>query len=226
MKDILGRELKVGDAVVCMAIGRNSSGMHFGIQTETGSVMTLDGIKSSCNRFLVVNPSDDELELMEKIRKKYEDEEAGRRKALEERRAKKAIPYKDLQFCHIYEDDKGDEYVFLGMCKVSIEVRREYGELVKGINEEGYTYIPVRWYLDYFTNEDPEKGMIQLQSHNPLHIRKSRKRLVKDKGLCEALMIYAEGNVIRRVERGIRRYSYWNNRNDKVNISYEFNRID
>lgn len=75
MKDILGRELKVGDLVVCMAIGRNSKGMFLGIQTENNTVKTMDGIKSSCNRFLVTNPSDDELELMEKIKKKYKDEE-------------------------------------------------------------------------------------------------------------------------------------------------------
>lgn len=225
MKDILGRELKAGDPVVCMAIGRNSSGMNFGIQTETGSVKTMNGIKSSYNRFLIVNPSDDELELMEKIKKKYEDEKVEREKILEERRTKRAIPYKDLQFCHIYKDDKGDEYVFLGMCKVCIQVRKEHYGLKKDINLEGYTYIPVKWYLDYFTNEDLEKGMIYLQSHNPLHIRKSRKRLVKDKGLCESLMPYVDGKVVSRIGKGIREYSYVRCTN-RVDISYRIERVD
>lgn len=225
MKDILGREIKPGDPVVCMAVGRNSSGMHFGIETENGSVKTLRGIKSSYNRFLVTNPSDDELELMEKIKKKYKDEEIGRQKALEERRAKKAIPYNKLQFCHVYEDDKGDEYVFLGMCKVCIQVKQEYGRLKKDINLEGYTYIPVKYYLNYFTNEDHEHGMIYLQSHNPLHIRKSRKRLVKDKGLCESLMPYVDGKVVSRIGKGIREYSYVRCTN-RVDISYRIERVD
>lgn len=222
MKDILGRELKVGDLVVCMAIGRNSKGMFLGIQTENNTVKTMDGIKSSCNRFLVTNPSDDELELMEKIKKKYKDEEIGRQKALEERRSKKAIPYKDLQFCHIYEDDKGDEYVFLGICEVSIIVKQVFGRVKKNVERKGYTYIPIKYNLECFAGDN----MIQLQSdYSPVKVLKSRKKLVKDKGLCESLFKYIENgtNIISRTER-TREYSYYN-RGQEVDISYKFNRI-
>lgn len=69
LTDILGRELKPGDIVVCMAIGRHSSGMHLGIQTETDVVLTKNGKKNPYNRYLIEKPTEAEKAYIQEILK-------------------------------------------------------------------------------------------------------------------------------------------------------------
>ena len=225
MKDILGRELKQGDPVVCMAVGRNSSGMHFGIQTDTGSVITLNGTKSSYNRFLVTNPSPEEQDIIDQINKKIEDDKIEKQNFLESRKAKKAIPYKDLQFCHIYEDDKGDDFIFLGNSIVTINVY-EYGRSPSTLS--GYLYIPVYEYYDCsnIITDDLSKIQYLADVVKNFRVRKTRMRLVKDKGLHSRLsefIIDGTNNIFN--EKVVKKYSYFFYSKETVKVSINIERI-
>ncbi len=170
MTDILGRELKAGDIVVCMAIGRYSSGMHLGVQTETDVVLTKSGKKNPYNRYLIENPTEAEKAYIQEVLKQEEDRLAEKKQKEEARRSMKAIPRKELKVGYKYEDDRGNEWVYMGWCKVALET-----DLTRGLLEvEGYLYFS-KWDIMRI-----EEGLWPFAQISQVNIFKTPKRLVKE----------------------------------------------
>lgn len=123
MKDILGREIPLGALIISMAIGRNSSGMKYGLQTETSSVIDEYGqlVSGSSNRYWVEFPIEKEIEIKSSIneaRKKYLEEQEIEK---ERQKSLKRILYKNLKFGYVYKNEKGYEYIFWGKAKVLVD---------------------------------------------------------------------------------------------------------
>lgn len=133
MKDILGRELQDGNICVGKGTGRNVIGMSIGVWY--GNSMTdEDGCKRHMrDLFKVVNPSDDELEIANRIKSKLQEqkEEKERKKKI------KTIPLKDLVIGGIYKGIYGEYYLYLGNRIVS----NEYSDGLLG--EKGNCFISI-----------------------------------------------------------------------------------
>lgn len=171
MTDILGRELKPGDIVVCMAIGRHSSGMHLGIQTATDVVLTKSGKKNPYNRYLIENPTEAEKTYVQEILKQEEYRKSKKKKEEEKiRRGKKAIPRKELKIGYKYEDDRGNEWVHMGWCKVSLET----DTMESPLEVEGCLYFS-RWDIRRI-----EEGLWPFHQISQINVFKTPKRLVKE----------------------------------------------
>ena len=183
MTDILGRELKAGDIVVCMAIGRYSSGMHLGVQTETDVVLTKSGKKNPYNRYLIENPTEAEKAYIQEVLKQEEDRLAEKKREEETRRAMKAIPRKELKVGYKYEDDRGNEWVYMGWCKVSLETDITRSPL----GTEGFLYFS-KWDIMRI-----EEGSWPFHQVSQISIFKTPKRLVKELGCVS--FIPTENNV-------------------------------
>lgn len=117
MQDILGRKLQDGDICVGKGTGRNVIGMSIGVWY--GNSMTDE---YGCKRhmrdlFKVVNPSDDELEIANKIKKKLQEQEEEK----EKKKRIKTIPLKDLVVGGIYKCVNNCYYIYLGKRKVIVE---------------------------------------------------------------------------------------------------------
>lgn len=153
MKDVLGRELKDGDMCVGMAIGRNSSGMHIGV-FQGSSVCYLGGyhddyINKSCtgNTYLIENPSEQELEIKEKIQKLLDEEENERKR----KASLKTIPLSKLEVGGIYKSTQGDTYVYLGKRKATFETPSGRKE-----EKEGNCFVPC-----YITDRTSDEGILE-----------------------------------------------------------------
>ena len=183
LTDILGRELKPGDIVVCMAIGRHSSGMHLGIQTETDVVLTKNGKKNPYNRYLIEKPTEAEKAYIQEILKQEANRLAKKKQEEKARKEKKTIPRKELKIGYKYEDDRGNEWVYMGWCKVSLETDITRSPL----ETEGFLYFS-KWNTMRI-----EEGLWPFHQVSQISIFKTPKRLVKELG-CVPL-IPTENNV-------------------------------
>lgn len=186
MTDILGRELKTGDIVVCMAIGRYSSGMHLGVQTETSVVLTKDGKKNPSNRYLIENPTETEKAYVQEILKQEEVRLAEKKQKEESRKSMKAIPRKELKIGYKYEDDRGNEWVYMGWCKVYLQTERP-------IKKEKTSFRSGYLYLSEWNVRRLEQSLWPFGRLSDVYIFKTPKRLVREIGATP----YAEsGNSI------------------------------
>lgn len=199
MTDILGRKLKAGDVVVCMAIGRYSSGMHLGIQTETDVVLTKSGKKNPYNRYLIENPTEAEKTYVQEILKQEEDRLAEKKREKEIRRAMKAIPRKELKVGYKYEDDRGNKWIYMGWCKVYLQTERPIKK-EKSFFRSGYLYF------DEWDIRDLEQSLYPFDNLSDANIFKTPKRLVKE---IEATPYAEGGNSIDWHFSNSNRYRYW-----------------
>lgn len=145
MNDILGRELHDGDMAVGMAIGRHSTGMHIGV-IQGSSVCRLvksynedrEYISKSCtsNIYLIENPTEQELELKNRINELLQ-EEADER---ERKATMKTIPLSKLEVGGIYKTTQGQTYMYLGKRKVTLEDFEERNRNVSEGNCFAYIY--------------------------------------------------------------------------------------
>ena len=177
MKDVLGRELKDGDMCVGMAIGRNSSGMHIGV-FQGSSVCYLGGyhddyINKSCtgNTYLIENPSEQELEIKEKIQKLLDEEENERKR----KASLKTIPLSKLEVGGIYKSTQGDTYAYLGKRKVAFETP-------SGRKEEKEGNCFVFCYITNRTDEEILEYLLRINTYRGTHnvdVIKGNKKLTE-----------------------------------------------
>ena len=184
MKDILGREITDGDLCIGMAIGRDSSGMHLGV-FKGSSIRYLSNYlnpvtksktlhKSSArNIYLIENPTQRELNIKYEILKYLEAEEQERR----ERNQIKTIPPSKLEVGGLYEDNRGNQYIYLGKRKVTVSVKDYNYEKI----EEGNCFVSI-----CYKPEDTDQLIIDKVSYiNPytyssnITVLKGNKKLVK-----------------------------------------------
>lgn len=176
MKDILGREIKDGDMCIGMAIGRNSHGMHIGV-FQGSSVVYLSSysggsLNKSCtsNTYLIENPTDQELEIKEKILKVMKEQK-------EKVAALKTIPLSKLEVGGIYKSTQGVFYVYLGKRRVIFEDMCRSKEDVK----EGNCFV----YISLPENKTDEEIVDQITRINSyrgescVNVLKGNKKLVE-----------------------------------------------
>lgn len=173
-KDILGRELKDGDLCIGMAIGRNSSGMHIGIFQRSSVVhLSYDGISKSCTRntYLIENPTEQELEIRDKIQQLLDKEENERKR----KASLKTIPLSKLEVGGIYKTTQGDTYMYLGKRKVIFEniwrnIKKE---------EEGNCFV----YVSRYASDDKiENDLLNINTYRETHnvdVLKGNKKLTE-----------------------------------------------
>ena len=178
MKDLLGRELKDGDMCIGMAIGRNSSGMHLGV-FQGSSVVYLsyneEYINKSCtsNTYLIANPTDQELEIKNKIQEFLEEEAKER-----ERKANlKTIPLSKLEVGGIYKTTQDQAYIYLGKRKVILE------DLERNLHDtqEGHCFAFIYSFEDK-TDEDIINKALNINTHRRKHnidVLKGNKKLTE-----------------------------------------------
>lgn len=178
MKDILGRELKDGDLCIGMAIGRNSSGMHIGIfQGQSVAHLSWNekylSKSSTSNTYLIESPTEQELEIKEKIQKMLIEEENERK-----RKANlKTIPLNKLEVGGIYKTTQGCTYVYLGKRKVIFEdlLRRTKRE------EEGNCFASI-YYTEDKTMDAILDEILDIRTYHVGHnidILKGNKKLTE-----------------------------------------------
>lgn len=148
MKDILGRELKENDIVVVKGNGSNFSntkqkGMEVGI-VRGKSVRTLTGNRNPQDKFLVVNPSKEELEIKETILNLIE---------LKKSSKKKRVSVTSSEIGGVYLYDVRHEYrcVYLG-----------YGTLTVYKNNILYEQLTRHFYLDISNRKESLKESINI----------------------------------------------------------------
>lgn len=178
MKDLLGRKLNDGDMCIGMAIGRNSPGMHLGV-FQGSSVAYLshneEYINKSCtsNTYLIANPTDEELEIKNKIQKLLI-EEANER----ERKANlKTIPISKLEVGGIYKTTQGQTYMYLGKRKVTLE---DFERSLQN-KQEGHCFAYIYSFKDK-TDEDVINTILSINTHRYKHnidVLKGNKKLTE-----------------------------------------------
>lgn len=151
MQDILGRELKDDDLCIGMAIGRNSSGMHIGIIKDSSIIYLSHDEERICrtspiNRYLIANPTEQELAIKAKVQKLLEEEENERKR----KASLETIPIGKLEVGGVYQTTQGDTYVYLGKRKVIFEDiwRRKILE-----EKEGNCFASI-WYIEGETSDN------------------------------------------------------------------------
>lgn len=117
MKDILGRELKDGDVCVGKGTGRDVRGMDVGIWHGKSIAFKGGNHRSMGDVFLVVNPSEAELN----IKKEIEDALAAKEAERKKKNSKDTIPLSKLEVGGIYRATNGLEYLYLGMRRVILK---------------------------------------------------------------------------------------------------------
>lgn len=178
MKDILGREIKDGDMCIGMAIGGNSRGMHIGV-FQGSSVVYLSGdeqyINKSCtsNTYLIANPTDEELEIKNKIQRLLAKEASER-----ERKANlKTIPLSQLEVGGIYKTTQDLTYLYLGKRKVTFEdVKRRRRDIKEG-HCFAYVYKPEK-----MTDEEVVDRALFISTYRGVHhidVLKGNKKLTE-----------------------------------------------
>lgn len=111
MKDILGRELKENDIVVVKGNGSNFSdtkqkGMEVGI-VRGKSVRTLTCSRNPQDKFLVVNPSEEELKIKETILNLIELQKSSKKK-------RKKVDSSEVGGVYVCNPRSKHKYVYLG----------------------------------------------------------------------------------------------------------------
>lgn len=154
MNDILGRELKDGDLCIGMAIGRNSSGMHIGILKGLSIVYLSHDEECICktspmNRYLIENPTEQELAIKEKVQKLLDEEENERKR----KASLETIPLSKLEVGGVYQTANGLTYVYLGKRKVIFE---DLWKRKKIEEKEGNCFASI-WYVE---GETPDKEIL------------------------------------------------------------------
>lgn len=168
MKDILNREINIGDLVLTKASGRHSSGMKIGIWN--GTSITYEYNSSICNQvYLIENPSEKDLDVKNKIIKKQQKYKEETRKEKEKRMSKKKIPQKELIIGQTYLDDEDYKWIYFGKGTV-------------------YTYAQHRNEYNYKLDEE-QTGLIYIKLYSGdknnfrtfenYYVLKTPKRLVK-----------------------------------------------
>lgn len=191
--NILNKDIPDGELVVCMAIGRNSSGMHVGIQ-QGPSVRGLKSLYSPSNRYWIQNPTEEELQYKQKILDEIQKEQVAAEAKKQHRRSLKAIPYKELQIGHLYKDDHGDTYLFLGMCETTIKESRYKSDYNKDVQTiTGYVCLSPWTYKALFESKpgDIPYGYRGDNDRERNFGRKTRKKLVEDLGAYLAAILPA-----------------------------------
>lgn len=149
MKDVLGREIKDGDMCVGMAIGKYSSGMHIGVARGCSVCYLSYGgtLRKSCtsNMYLIVNPTQQELELKQEIVHLLNEEDELKKKKTQ----MKTIPLGKLVIGGIYKSTNDDCWLYLGKRTVTLQDFAYRTEK----SETGHCFAPV--YLN-----DTESEMI------------------------------------------------------------------
>lgn len=112
--DILGRELHDGDVCVGKGTGRYVVGMDVGVWSGKSIAFRGGGKRSMGDVFLVVNPSEKELEIKEEIAKSLSEIENKRK----EKESMPTISLSKLKVGGIYKCNNGDCYIYLGKRKV------------------------------------------------------------------------------------------------------------
>lgn len=179
MKDLLGRELKDGDLCIGMAIGRESNGMHLGIlQGKSVVYLSYNGeyLHKSCtsNTYLIANPTEEELEVKDKIHKLMLRE-------AEERKAKasmKTLPLKELEVGGVYKSNQGQYFLYLGNRKVTFGY--------KGSNsieeKEGNCFASIGYFDESFTDSAILDKALYINTYRRTHnidVLKGNKKLVE-----------------------------------------------
>lgn len=150
MKDILQREINVGDLVLGMIVSRDSDGMRFGVYNGS----SCDSLKYNKylvtsvmrNMYLITNPTKEELEIKAKITQMVDDQNSARKAALEAKKALTRIPKKDLVVGEYYRDDTDRTFFYLGRGTVTT-----YDNRKRNVKEEsGYIYLSVSEYNKRF----------------------------------------------------------------------------
>lgn len=120
MKDILRREIPSGALVIYMALGRDSVGMKYGVQTDTGGLFSEQGgsFSGASNRYWIEFPNEKEKEIQKNIIQKREQVLKKREEKKAKKKEIKGIPYKDLKFGYVYEDVDGYETIFWGRASI------------------------------------------------------------------------------------------------------------
>lgn len=202
MNDILGRELKDGDLCIGMAIGRNSHGMHIGI-FKGSSVCYLSYndkyVYKSCtsNTYLIENPTEEELEIKDKVQKLLDEEENEKKR----KASLKTIPLGKLEVGGVYKDAQESTYVYLGKRKVVFE------DLYRNTKSEQEGHCFVYAYDADNLSEKNGEDLLNIytycsKKHN-IDILKGNKKLVEQIG-----KIPLDFPLIKEQEDKSRYYSY------------------
>lgn len=181
MQDILGRKINDGDLCIGMAIGRNSNGMHLGIFKGSSVVYITNHscneyLQKSCtsNTYLIANPTEQELEIKNKILQLLEEEENERK-----RKANlKTIPLSKLEVGGIYKTTQNQTYMYLGKRKVTFE---NINRKCQYEQKEGYCFVHIYSY-ETKTDEEIINGILSI---NPYRIKHNVDILKGNKKLTE-----------------------------------------
>ena len=135
MQDILERELKDGD--ICVGVGNEDIQMLIGVWYNDSIIDENGHNRHIQNVFKVVNPTNDEFELADKINNKLqqiENKEIGNEL--------QTIPFKDLIVGGIYKSINC-YYIYLGKRKVTVEVKY-YNLQRKRFVNDGYCFSMIQ----------------------------------------------------------------------------------
>ncbi len=157
MRDVLNRKVKEHDLVVVKGTGRHNLGLRVGIVVGDSIAFKNANKARYSEIFLIGNPSPEEENVRKEILEQIRLDKIHKEEQKKERKAKKAIPKKELKIGALYLSDNDERYVYLGKC--------EDGE------NEGYGYI----YEDSWRT-GKEEYKIDIGNY---HIRKTTKKLVE-----------------------------------------------
>lgn len=175
MKDVLGREIKDGDMCVGMAIGKYSSGMHIGVARGCSVCYLSYGgtLRKSCtsNMYLIVNPTQQELELKQEIVHLLNEEDELKKKKTQ----MKTIPLGKLVIGGIYKSTNNDYWLYLGKRTVTLQDFAYRTEK----SETGHCFAPV--FLDQTTEEIHASILFVSTYHRQYRVRviKGNKKLTE-----------------------------------------------
>lgn len=218
MKDILGRNINIGDLVVAKGTGRNNNGLRVGLMRENSVRFENGNTASYTELFKIANPTQEELGIKEEILKYEKDREDARITAEKERKSKKAIPKKELEVGRMYVDDKGNKMYYLGK-GTATEYKDKWDNRWKNVMSKGEGILVVG--IDRFSEE--YYGLKLCYDHirrNKTIGRKTIPRFVKK--LDERINI--EGSVLEFIEDKEKpddTYEYWRRDRRKFVIELE-----
>lgn len=140
--DILGRELHDGDVCVGKGTGSDVAGMDVGVWKGKSIAFRGGDKRSMGDVFLVVNPSEKELEIKAEIEKTLSEIEAKRK----EKDSIPTIPLSKLQVGGVYKCNNGQTYIYLGRRKVTLsDCYRSRDNITEG---HCFVYVNAEWRDD------------------------------------------------------------------------------